>query len=138
MAGRSYKKLMESLKTTRKPLDLEDINTLFLEDHEGMDPLEEDQPDELMMEVDRDEESVPDEPQPSTSTVNMVCSDADHAHSLLTKHRCTHRHNAPDRWSPDRSAPAHYTPARYTLAHNTASTPDAFVEPAPVHFVDGE
>ncbi|MGH0137525.1 UNVERIFIED_CONTAM: hypothetical protein FKN15_029371 [Acipenser sinensis] len=51
MAGRSYKKLMESLKTTRKPLDLKYINTLFLEDHEGMDPLEEDQLDEeLMME----------------------------------------------------------------------------------------
>ncbi|MGH0166377.1 UNVERIFIED_CONTAM: hypothetical protein FKN15_050718 [Acipenser sinensis] len=49
MAGRSYKKLMESLKTTRKPLDLEDINTLFLEDHEGMDPLEEDQLDEELM-----------------------------------------------------------------------------------------
>ncbi|RXM96770.1 hypothetical protein EOD39_15281 [Acipenser ruthenus] len=49
MAGRSYKKLMESLKTTRKPLDIEAINTLFLEYHEGMDLLEEDQLDEELM-----------------------------------------------------------------------------------------
>lgn len=63
---------MESLKTTRKPLDLEDVKTFFLENHEWMDPLEEDQLDEeLMMEEGRDEEeeAVPDEPQPSTSTV---------------------------------------------------------------------
>ncbi|RXM31321.1 hypothetical protein EOD39_1768 [Acipenser ruthenus] len=56
----------------RKPLDVKDINTLFLEDHEGIEPLEEDQLDEeLMMEEDRDEEeeAIPDEPQPSTSTV---------------------------------------------------------------------
>ncbi|MGH0151311.1 UNVERIFIED_CONTAM: hypothetical protein FKN15_032169 [Acipenser sinensis] len=96
MAGRSYKKLMEFLKTTRKPLDLEDINTLFLEDYKGMDPLEEDQLDEeLMMEEGRDEEeeSVPDKPQPSSSTV--------------------------------KSAPAHYSLTRYTLAHTTTATPDA-------------
>ncbi|KAK1173432.1 elongation of fatty acids protein 3-like [Acipenser oxyrinchus oxyrinchus] len=88
MAGRSDKKLMESLKTTRKPLDLEDINPLFLEDHEGIDPLEEDQlHEELMMEEGRDdeEEAVPDEP----STVNMATTDANHAHSLPTKRRCT-------------------------------------------------
>ncbi|MGH0168321.1 UNVERIFIED_CONTAM: hypothetical protein FKN15_004444 [Acipenser sinensis] len=68
------------LMTTRKPLDLEDINTLFLEDHHGMDPLEEDQLDEeLMMEEGRDEEeeAIPDEPKPSTSTVN--CRRASHA-----------------------------------------------------------
>ncbi|RXM99020.1 hypothetical protein EOD39_12271 [Acipenser ruthenus] len=96
---------MESLKTTRKPLDLKDINTLFLEDHKGMDPLEEDQLDEeLMMEEGRDEENkaVPDDLQPSSSAVNMATTDADHAHSSPTKRRCTHRRNAPDRWSPDR------------------------------------
>ncbi|RXM99176.1 hypothetical protein EOD39_11995 [Acipenser ruthenus] len=91
---------MESLKTTRKPIDLDDINTFFLENHKGMDPLEEDQLDEeLMMEEGRDEEeeAVSDEPQPSTSTVNMATTDADHAHSSPTKRRCTHRRNAPDR-----------------------------------------
>ncbi|RXN01097.1 hypothetical protein EOD39_7976 [Acipenser ruthenus] len=71
----AWKKLQETdgvPKTTRKPFDLEDINTLLLEYHEGMDPLEEDQPDEKqMMEEGRDEveEAVRDEPQPSTSTV---------------------------------------------------------------------
>ncbi|MGH0120610.1 UNVERIFIED_CONTAM: hypothetical protein FKN15_014541 [Acipenser sinensis] len=68
-----------------------------------MDPLSEDQLDEeLMMEEGRDEEekAVPVEPQPSTSTDNMATTDADHAHSLPTKHRCTHRHSALDRWSP--------------------------------------
>ncbi|MGH0146211.1 UNVERIFIED_CONTAM: hypothetical protein FKN15_007495 [Acipenser sinensis] len=82
---------------------MSDINTLFLEDHERMDSLEEDQLDEeMMMEEGRDEkkEAVPDEPQPSTSTVNIVTTD--HAHSLPTKHSCTHHRNAPDRWSQDR------------------------------------
>ncbi|MGH0173112.1 UNVERIFIED_CONTAM: hypothetical protein FKN15_064710 [Acipenser sinensis] len=105
MAGRRYKKLMESLKTIRKPLDLEDINTLFLEALHGMDPLKEDQlGEELMMEECRDEEeeAVPHEPKPSSSTVNMATTDADHVHSLPTKHRCTRHRNAPDRWSPDR------------------------------------
>ncbi|RXM33697.1 hypothetical protein EOD39_14786 [Acipenser ruthenus] len=79
------KKRLGLLTTTRKPLDLKDINTLFLEDHQGMDPLEEDQLDEeLMMEEGRDEEeeAIPDEPKPSTSTVNMATTDADHAQSL--------------------------------------------------------
>ncbi|MGH0138346.1 UNVERIFIED_CONTAM: hypothetical protein FKN15_038893 [Acipenser sinensis] len=101
-----------------------------------MDPLEEDQLDEeLMMEEGRaeEEEAVPDETQPSTSSVNMATTDADHAHSLSTKCRCTRRCNAPDRWSPDRSALA-----RYTLDHTTASTPDASAKPAPGHFVDEE
>ncbi|MGH0134513.1 UNVERIFIED_CONTAM: hypothetical protein FKN15_061359 [Acipenser sinensis] len=71
---------------------IKDINTVFLEDHEGMDPLEEDQLDEkLMTEEGRDEEeeAVPDEPHPITSTVNMATTDADQAHSLPTKRRCT-------------------------------------------------
>ncbi|MGH0158269.1 UNVERIFIED_CONTAM: hypothetical protein FKN15_075248 [Acipenser sinensis] len=125
--------MMESLKTTRKPLDLEDINTLLLDYHEGMDPLEEDQLDEKqMMEEGRDEEekAVPDEPQPSTSTVNMATTDADHATSCppnAAVHIVTTRQIA------GHQTGLHpltiYTPAHYTLAHTTASTPDASVEP---------